>query len=484
MAGHRAPRTNAAIIGLTLGALFALVAAPPARAIPTGPAVLAVYTVAAPRSTAVSGLVARAVLPGGLSCPTVDVRLMSGLDRRVPMTPRIPSASTEPAFTAITVCSASLPPGATAASIDGRPIPASMPSAVRRLAMFGDSGCRIQEAWVQDCADPTSWPLARIAHSVAAADPDVILFTGDFFYRESACPPANQEWCGTSPPPLANVPFTDSAYGWLADALVPLSPMLTTAPIVAMRGNHEACSRAGNGYFLLFDPRADSVDTCAPTVIDGVLTAPAPVPTDSYAIDLRIAPGRTLRLAVVDSNGGNDVVVSPYADVQRPAYEQAARLTAPQPGRESWLLTHRPLYGFFSTEFAVPGLPFSPWSSADQAAAAWGLLGHYDLVVSSHLHQVEAVQLPGLPGQLVIGNGGTALNPAGGYPLPTVGARAGKGRTYPAPEWAWTRSRFGFVLAEPAPEPGAWRLTTRDPEGHVFGRCGVRAREIFCRNAP
>ena len=474
--------SRALIGGLALAAVV-IALAPVTKAGSAGPTVLAAYTLTAPRSMVPSGLVARAVLPGGLPCPTMLVHQAGGADERVSMKERVPPSTTAPAFAAITVCSASIPAGVTSASIDGRAIPASMPAAVHRLAMFGDSGCRIAGTWVQDCADPTQWPLARIAQSVAEAEPDVILFTGDFFYRESPCPTANQAWCGTSPPPLMNAPFTDSAYGWLADAIVPMSPMFASAPMVAMRGNHEECSRAGNGYFLLFDPRPDSVDTCAPTLVEGVLTAPAPTPTDSYAIDLPITDDRTLRLAVVDSNGGNDLIASPYAAVQRVAYQQAAQLARPAAGRESWLLTHRPIYGFVTNEFAVPGVPFSPWSSADQAAAAWGLLDPYDLVVSSHLHQVEAVQLPGLPGQLVVGNGGTFLDPTVGYPLPTTGANAGDGRTYPAPPWAWNQSRFGYVIAEPQAQPGSWRFSMRDPDGRVFGRCGLKERQIFCRTA-
>ena len=34
----------------------------------------------------------------------------------------------------------------------------------------------------------------------------------------------------------------------------PMSPMFPVAPIAFLRGNHEDCGRAGNGFFLYLDP--------------------------------------------------------------------------------------------------------------------------------------------------------------------------------------------------------------------------------------
>jgi hypothetical protein len=330
---------------------------------------------------------------------------------------------------------------------------------------------------VQDCSDPSAWPLAPIAQSIARERPDAVLFAGDFFYREGACPRDLQAQCGSSPPPVDGLPFTDSAYGWIADVLVPMAPMLAAAPFIASRGNHEACYRGGNGYFLLFDPRDGTEGTCAPVAGARGLEAAPTDPTPTYAIDLGLATGRTLRLAIVDSAGGSDTAVTPFAQVQRPAYERAAALTARS--QEAWLVTHRPLFAFVSDTFASPGQPFSPWTSLDQAAAAQGLLGGYDLVLSSHIHLAQAVRLPGLPPQLVLGNGGTLLDPAVGYPLPTTGPLPG----YPAPTWAWVAPRFGYALGLPGTEAGQWRLSMRDPAGRAFADCGLRDAALFCRDA-
>jgi hypothetical protein len=466
-----------AVIAATAGAAAVLLGLPaPASAEPGPGGVVSAYTLVAPRSTAASGLVVRAVVAAGVDCPTVTATLAAG-SRTVRMAERSAPTTTAPAFDAITVCSAPLPVGTRSASVGGLAVPAVYPSNVDRLALVGDTGCRVVPWEVQDCSDPSAWPLAPIAQSIARERPDAVLFAGDFFYREGACPRDLQSLCGSSPPPVEGLPFTDSAYGWIADVLVPMAPMLAAAPFIATRGNHEACYRGGNGYFLLFDPRDGTEGTCAPVPGPKGLEAAPTNPTPTYAIDLGLVTGRTLRLAIVDSAGGTDTSVTPFAAVQRPAYERAARLT--ERAQEAWLVTHRPLFAFVSDTFASPGQPFSPWTSLDQTAAAQGLLDGYDLILSSHIHLAQAVRLPGLPPQLVLGNGGTLLDPAVGYPLPQTAPLPG----YPAPTWAWVAPRFGYALGLPGAEPGEWRLRMRDPAGRTFADCGLRAASLYCRDA-
>lgn len=395
--------------------------------------------------------------------------------RRAPLT-------AAPAFASITVCSVAIPADAETASVAGRPIPARIPEQVSSIAMWGDSGCRIATWGVQDCSDPAQWPLARISQRIADDRPDVVLFNGDFYYREASCAAVYQAQCGSSPPPISGLPITDSDYGWIADALLPMAPVLSVAPLIVTRGNHEACNRAGNGYFLLFDPRPGTADVCAPVQTASGLVAAPTNPTGTYAIDLPVAKGRTLRLAIVDSAGGNDAQVDSFAQVQRPFYEAAARMTRPVKGRESWLVTHRPSYGYVSSEYAVPGTPFVPWTSLDQAAASYGLLGNYDLMFSSHIHVAMAVQMPGLPGQLVLGNAGTMLDVPGGWALPTSGPDLGAGLPTQPPSSGWVAVRFGYAMAYPNDDAGSWRLSMRGTSGQQFARCGIRDQRIYCRD--
>src|SRR5580693_2482600 len=53
--------------------------------------------------------------------------------------------------------------------------------------------------------------------------------------------------------PIAAVP---GAYGWdswNADLFEPAVPLLAAAPWIMVRGNHEDCSRAGEGWFRFLD---------------------------------------------------------------------------------------------------------------------------------------------------------------------------------------------------------------------------------------
>jgi 3',5'-cyclic AMP phosphodiesterase CpdA len=446
-----------------------------AAAAQAAPSPIAAYSLAAPTSVAPSGLVARAVLPAGSPCPSLRV---DGRDLR--MSWRRPAPNTGSAFAPVLVCDRAIPAGAGEASVGGVAIPAAMPATVKRIGVFDDSGCRILTGAVtQDCADDRAWPLARISRRVADSNPDVVLVPGDFFYRESACPAGQQALCAGSPPPVGGMPFTDQAYGWLADVLLPMQPVLRAAPLMVARGNHEACYRAGNGYMLFMDPRPGTSDDCAPVPgPNGALSAPEVV-TAPYAIDLTVTQRRTLRMVITDSAEGSDTRVTAASTLMAPQFQKAAALAAPARGRESWLITHRPLFGFVSSLIAGPSA--SPWTSTDAVQAAMGTLGNYRFIVSGHIHVAQAVQVPGQPGQLVLGNGGTELDPPTGYATPAFGPGS---PPYPAPTWSWTLSEFGYAVAQPGQRAGRWVVRLRDMDGRQQATCGVQGRTLSCTPRP
>ena len=95
----------------------------------------------------------------------------------------------------------------------------------------------------------------------------MVVFAGDYIYRQSACPFPNNEGedcVGVNLPttfssaqadaakldfPPAN--WGDTMQGWFADFFWPARPLLAAAPWLQARGNHEICSRAGHGWHLL-----------------------------------------------------------------------------------------------------------------------------------------------------------------------------------------------------------------------------------------
>lgn len=453
---------------------------------------IAAYTLVAPASVTKSQLVARAVVAAGRSCPklrTSSATASGTAVRRLTMKVRKPAETALPAFSSVVVCSRNIPNETIKATIGGRKIPAALPQTIKKIALVADTGCRVKGQYVQDCLSPTAWPMRAISEQIAREKPQVVLNPGDYYYRESACPTADEQLCAGTPPPVAGMPFTDSDNGWVVDVLEPMSPLFPVAPMALLRGNHEACDRGGNGFFLFFDPRPDTAATCGPVLAAGGLVAPAPATTPTWAADLQVSNGRTLRVAMVDSAYGQDEYVSSWAPIQRTSYEQAQKLTANRPGRESWLLTHRPIFSHVTDTFAPPNNSlWTPWTSLDQTAASQGLLGNYKLVLSSHVHVTQAVQIPGQPGSLIMGNGGTYLDPPTGYATPQYGPGANADGTpiaptvtpYPSATMDWTLVQFGYAMAFPKQQAGRWAIKHRSPAGAPIGRCQLQGRRLFC----
>ena len=450
---------------------------------------IAAYSLVVPRSVSESGLIVRAVLPAGLGCPRMEVEVPSkaGVKQvKRPMQERKAAATTSNAFSALRVCEAKVPVRAISVSVARRTVPAKMPRNIDSIAIFGDSGCRIKGSHIQACNDPAAWPLPRVVRNIVRDRTDIAIFLGDFFYREDPCPESANPLCGGSPAPLPGAPFTDSAWGWVVDVLLPMGLLFQTRPLVALRGNHEECSRAGNGYYLLFDPSFGTAQNCAPTVA-GV--APV-VYSPTTAIDLSIAGGRTLRLVNVDSANGNDTAIDDtIAADQRLLFEQAAEFA--KGADEAWLLTHRPIAALVSTEILpVPPGEATPWSSVTQAYASYGLLGDFDLSVTSHIHLAQVIQVPGLPGELVLGNAGADLEVPTGYAIPQYGPlQNASGQSLVLPplpplppihtaSYLHTWVEFGYAVATPT--SAGWQVDLKDDEGATFATCGAVDRGITC----
>jgi hypothetical protein len=359
-------------------------------------------------------------------CPRVlvDGTLVS-MHVRFEASPDFPNAS----------CDLALPAQVHSAFIEGRRLPV-LDHPAKRIAVIGDTGCRLKFIEVQSCNDPVQWPFPTIAKSVAAERPDLIVHVGDFFYRETACPPLVAG--------CANSPYGDNWPAWDADWFVPAAPLFAAAPLVLVRGNHEDCDRGGKGWVRYLTP-TDNVECVADE--------------GPYTVD-----AGSVRMVVFDDSAADDKSASPeQVDHYAPQLRRAAALAR----GESWLLLHRPIYG------AVENAGVFTFTNATMQASAGSSLGPFSAIVSGHIHSFEAIVPDGAPPQIVNGMSGDELDSR------VKAGIEGKIVLNRRVKSAFVDAQFGYGVYERL-GPEDWTITVKSVPGAERNRCALRRFEASC----
>lgn len=408
------------------------------------------------------GAMARAIVPSGAqavvpACPQITVD-----GRSQPMTVR---ARPDAAFP-ILVCEFLLPGGAGSAAIGGQPLPLPKPT-LTSIAVFGDTGCRLkagkssaedaaresdepgETGKFQDCNDPADWPFAPMSATIVGVKPGLVVHVGDYLYRESPCPSGDRGCRGS--------PSGDNWATWQADFFTPAAPLLQAAPWIVTRGNHETCKRNGTGYMLLLDP--------AP--VGGALPPACTKLIDQYQVDVADE-----RFVILDSSDAADECPQAGCD-SKPYAEQFAGMR-PKPG--TWLVTHRPIWGFTTAKSDSGGRSLVIRNMTLQAALDNGKLPrNIDRVLSGHIHLWEALGFAdGRPPQFVLGSGSTEL--AHNIKESLIGQPIG-GTTVAS---ATIDHHFGYTLFTPSKSGGHWKATYFDTGGKKKFACKVEATGVTC----
>jgi Calcineurin-like phosphoesterase len=395
------------------------------------------------------GPVARAVLAGTTRCPTITI----GSVGREMSVRALPDSGPGAPFP-ILVCEMPIPAGTASASIGNSLLPLPKPTLTSVIA-FGDTGCRLKaknaksndpehdedRGKFQDCNSPSLWPFAQIAASVAAVKPDLIIHVGDYLYRESACPPRDQGCAGS--------PFGDDWPSWNADFFTPAAPALRAAPWIVVRGNHEICSRAGRGYFRLLDPWPASAP---PPCVDLI---------GHYTVTVA---GRSF--IVLDSSNAADACPGKPCN----AAPYAAEFASMRPSPGSWLLTHRPVWGFDVHRRTIN-------ATLQQALAGSNrrLPEGIALLFAGHIHVAEVLGFADKrPPQFVLGTGGTLL--AGKIKSDLAGKRIGGSSV----SYGRADHRFGFAVLKPAVQRHRASASFRDAGGTRLFDCTIGPGEVAC----
>jgi len=394
----------------------------------------------------------RAIVSEESSCPVLQSDNDS-LQMRVRAEPGPSTLAKKAADFDVRVCEVKAPKGTTNVSLDGEAIP--LPNAeIRRIVILGDTGCRIKKDKTQNCDDPHKWPYRDLANGAAGTHPDLVIHVGDYLYREKSCQ-GRAFVC----------PDTPVGYGWdvwEADFFAPSAKLFAAAPWIMVRGNHETCERAGEGWFRFLD-HGSLPDNCPELDIGGFFLTGIGglgfVVMDSAAI-------------AKEKDDDDDEDATPEvagtetsATLRRQFAQIGGSVQSP-----TWLLTHAP---FNAVRLNKNNQEDQVDNTIEQRALGDLLPPAVKLIVSGHVHAFEALSFgeasPARIPQLVVGNSGTKLAKQPEEPTEVGGVRVTSGLIL---------SKFGFMVWD---RDGAnWNGQLFDETGLPIARCKLVERDLSC----
>lgn len=353
----------------------------------------------------------------------------------------------------VKVCQVQLPTNVPAGTlVFGRPLPRISAQPIKTL-LLGDTGLRVKAKNDGTCLHPgpkklygikqcqasaiipfnaslvsgsfqnlSEWHLKAQMDAAASDKPDLVVHVGDYFYRQGPCP-QNKPCTAINNASFPHLPgaWGDNWNGWYADFFAPSLSLLSKAPWIVLRGNHERCDRGGGGYFLFLDPR-----NYPNTVAGGEFCVDY---TDPYTVPFAKEQFLVMDTAMVDDVDVDDVcptgaleqfqifpsnrLEDPDQDMTREEileqverYRQQFKEMAEmkQLGLSNFLLSHHPMFGFKCNQGAYES---AEWTL--QQALGRNTLEGISATIHGHFHFFQLTQLAGLPPHFIVGNGGTML---------------------------------------------------------------------------
>lgn len=377
--------------------------------------------------------------------------------------------SGKPAAFPVLTCEAPLKSGVTAASVSGKSLPVPKPEPLKIL-ILGDTGCRLKTEGnaFQSCDDADKWAFPTVAKMAAQFAPDLVIHVGDYQYRESPCP-ANGSACANSP----------WGYGWdtwQADFFTPAAPLLAAAPWVMVRGNHESCFRAGQGWWRFLDPRV--LQTGRDCIVE----------TDDMAGDnsspYAVPFGGGAQLIVFDSSKASTQALAkndPAYPVYLQEFNQVDQLA--KQAEFSIFIAHHPILGFAPEKGKAGEVEVRPGNLALQSVLQdihpKRLFDpHIQLLLAGHVHLFEAIIFDtDHPMQVVSGNGGASPDVNLPASLPAQATPFASARV----AYFNSTNQSGFTTLERASADSTeWMLKAWDKNGVLMTACIIGKDNKTC----
>ena len=259
------------------------------------------------------------------------------------------------------------------------------------IAVIGDTGCRLKESngkgVYQNCSVTKEWAYPEVAKSLQGETYDFAVHTGDYHYREQC-----------SDPKLCSLYAQHTGYGWAAwwdDFFAPSLPLFKKSPWLFVRGNHEDCKRAYQGWSILSSVVKRIQDSCEEI--------------ENYQwIEMD-----DLVFINFDNSAFEDrQELTPKDSVKWK--EQFLKITQQikqlKTKKEIWFLVHKPVLGFVPSPADAEPVAVKP--NMMQLLKQTGLYDQIDIFLSGHIHNQQLVPDDNKL-QLIVGHGGSALDPFG-----------------------------------------------------------------------
>lgn len=418
--------------------------------------------------------VARA-LTGNLKCPVIridgrdaqmDVR---AAPESLPLRSTIsaPADSKSSAFPLLT-CEKIIPRNAKTAMIGNQSLPLP-PKEIKRIVVIGDTGCRLKKSdkAFQACNDSKLYPFAQVAASAANWKPDLVVHVGDILYRENACPPDN--------PGCSGSPWGYGWDAWQADFFGPGAVLLKAAPWVMVRGNHESCNRAGQGWWRMADPRPllpgrDCIDAVNDDSGDY---------SDPYTVPL----GDNAQLIILDTSNTINGIIQP-GDVRRAKfidmYVKLEKLS--QLAEDNIVANHHPILGFAAARDKQGKVTLLPGNQGIQSVFSsinpLIMPPRINYMLSGHIHLWQEVSFSSPhPTQFIAGFSGTMEDTV---PLPdTLPSDATPALGAVVEHFSSWINGFGFMTLERTGQK-QWDVKVWDTGGRLVNSCNIEGRHSIC----
>jgi hypothetical protein len=388
-------------------------------------------------------------------------------------TPGPAVVNSKPSVFPVSTCEFNIPSGAMVATVAGKSLPLPKAS-VQRVVVIGDTGCRISIGNpFQACGDPTQWPFSVISSVAAGMHPDLVLHVGDYHYRDNPC--------GSDPMQSPNQPQcvgTPWGYGydvWNADLFQPAAPLLAAAPWIMVRGNHETCNRAGQGWYRFLDTQPYSaMKSCDLAANDNVANYNGPwaVTVDGDTQFIAFDSANTSKSYYTFGAGqkaGDVVPVNNYTAELATAAGFSSNMNL-----FSIFAVHHPVLGYTPVAGAQPG----PGNPGLQSVMNFNYPNAFyppgvAMAMHGHVHDFQAVSFSsGHPATFVAGHGGDNLDatfPATITSGPVKNTDFTPNTTVTVGE-VTTQDAFGFLVMDRV-GPKNWSYTAYKTDGSVLTRC-------------